>query len=586
MTLIFSLPVTRRRWELLPWWVSVIVALIEALAVPAAFAQDPAWQAAVALSQPTGAESYVTATTADASGNVYVAGYFTGTITLSNTTLTSAGSNDVFVAKWNTASVQFVWAQRAGGTGDDQLRSLSIAGASVYLVGDFTSPTFGFGTATLSNSGSTTTTDVFVAKLLDTGPSASYGWVQRVGSSAREFGNAIAVSGTSVYIAGWFDGSQASFGSISLLNSGPLSYPDLFVAKLTDTGTTASFTWAQRAGGAGDDVARSLAVSGTSVYVAGFFDGRTADFGSTRLTNSGNTNVFVAKLTDAGSTSSFTWAQQAGGAGTTQLNALAVSGTSLYITGALFTTEPNLFGTTTLTSTGESDVFVAKLTDRGNTGEFTWAQRAGGAGKDVGTSLAVNGSSVYVGGAYTSAVATFGTSTLSSAGDFDVFVAKLTDSGSAGAFTWAQGAGGSGPDYGYAVEVTGTSVYVAGSVKPPTRFGGQTLATPVGTQVGFLASLTDSPVLAVSVPNPLTGVALSPNPTHSAVTVFVPAGLGLVDTNITLLDVVGRLVCTRSVRLLATGLQQPLSLVGLPPGLYAVRVQVGTTQVVRRLVIN
>lgn len=570
----------------MPWWISIIVGILVALAVPAAFAQAPAWQAAVALSQPTGAESYVTATTTDASGNVYVAGYFTGSLTLSGTTLTSAGSNDVFVAKWNTASAQFSWAQRAGGTGDDQLRGVSIAGTSVYLVGDFTSPTFGFGTATLSNSGDATTTDVFVAKLLDTGPSATYGWVQRAGSDGREFGNAIAVNGTSVYVAGWFAGSQASFGSTSLLNSGPLGYPDLFVAKLTDAGNTASFTWAQRAGGTGDDVAASLAVSGTSVYVAGFFDGHTADFGSTRLTNAGNTNVFVAKLTDAGSTSSFTWAQQAGGAGTTQLNALAVSGTSLYITGALFTPDPNLFGTTTLTSVGESDVFVAKLTDSGNTGEFTWAQRAGGTGEDVGTSLAIKGASVYVGGAYTSAAATFGTNTLSSAGDFDVFVAKLTDSGSSGAFMWAQGAGGSGADYGDAVGVTGTSVYVAGSLKPPARFGGQTLATPAGNQVGFLASLADNALLAVSVPNALAGVELSPNPTHSAVTVFVPAGSGLIDASITLLDVVGRQVCARSGKLLTTGLQQSLSLVGLPPGLYAVRVQAGTTQVVRRLVIN
>ena len=41
----------------------------------------------------------VTATAIDASGNVYVAGYFTGTISFGATTLTSAGDRDVFVAK-------------------------------------------------------------------------------------------------------------------------------------------------------------------------------------------------------------------------------------------------------------------------------------------------------------------------------------------------------------------------------------------------------------------------------------------------------------------------------------------------------
>ena len=71
------------------------------LAAPGARAQAPIWQTAVAVN---GAASMVTATAIDASGNVHVAGYFTGTVSFGATTLTSAGDRDVFVAKWSRAS--------------------------------------------------------------------------------------------------------------------------------------------------------------------------------------------------------------------------------------------------------------------------------------------------------------------------------------------------------------------------------------------------------------------------------------------------------------------------------------------------
>ena len=40
------------------------------------------------------------------------------TVVPGGTTLTSLGGYDVFVAKSNPASNQFVWVQRAGGTGN------------------------------------------------------------------------------------------------------------------------------------------------------------------------------------------------------------------------------------------------------------------------------------------------------------------------------------------------------------------------------------------------------------------------------------------------------------------------------------
>ena len=99
--------------------------------------------------------------------------------------------------------------------------------------------------------------------------------------------NALAVSGTSVYVAGHFAGPTAAFGSTTLTNAGATNTADGFVAALTDAGNAGSFAWTQRAGGTGNDVINALAVSGTSVYVAGYFASPTAGFGPATLTSAG-----------------------------------------------------------------------------------------------------------------------------------------------------------------------------------------------------------------------------------------------------------------------------------------------------------
>ena len=238
--------------------------------------------------------SEVTATAADAAGNVFLAGNFTGTVALGGTTLTSFGAQDVFVAKFNLASNQFIWAQQAGGTGTDIATALAVSGTSVYVAGYSYGFTAGFGTITLTNA---SPIDLFVAKLTDAGGTGSFVWAQQAGGTRYDYAYALAVSGTSVYVAGSFDSPTVSFGPTTLTNVGS---QDVYVTKLIDTGSTGSFVWAQQAGGRGEDYSSALAVSGTSVYVAGTFANPTAGFGPATLTNPNpNTTLgFLAALTD------------------------------------------------------------------------------------------------------------------------------------------------------------------------------------------------------------------------------------------------------------------------------------------------
>lgn len=558
--------------------VRTLLALLLLAGSRLAAAQAPVWQSAQTVAVATGVaagnNSVVNATAVDAAGNVYLVGKFTNTVVLGNTTLTSLGSNDVFVAKFNPVSNQFVWALRAGGSDSETATAVAVSGASVYVAGTFQGSTAGFGSTILTSTGEG---DVFVAKLTDAG---NVVWAQQAGGTGSDGASTIAVSGTSVYVAGSFDSLTANFGATTLTrvgNTTAIYIYDVFVAKLTDTGSMGSFVWAQRAGGADIDYATALAVSGNSVYLAGYFYSLTAGFGPIMLTCAGLADIFVAKLTDMGSTSSFAWAQRAGGSQLEEASSLAVSGTSVYVAGN-FDSAGLVFGSTTLVGSFYSQAYVAKLTDAGSTSSFVWAQQTVEAanGNGSGTVLAVNGNSVYVAGSFNNSTASFGGITLTNVGSPDIFVAKLIDSGSTSSFTWVQQASNRGNYSNHVNElaVSGNSVHVVGNLyNATTDFGPLSVTVPnflpptpgPSLCVGYLATLTDPTLTATALPR-AAPPALYPNPAHHTATLRLPVGTA--PAPLILCDAQGRAV--RRYPAPAT-LETTLDLQNLPAGLYLLR---------------
>ena len=532
-------------------------------AAPAARAQAPAWQTAVALAQTGGQLFSVASTAADASGNILVAGNFDGTLTLGATTLTSAGGDDGFVAKWSPASQQFVWALRLGGPDDDAITSVAASGTSVYIGGGFAG-TAVFGPATLTPTGAS---DAFVAKLTDAGTTASFGWARQAGGTGTADAalvSHLAVSGPVVYAAGRFEGRLGATGPAQLIGAGG---EDGFVLKFTDAGTTATPGWAQGLGGPLDDQVVGLAVQASNVYVTGLF-ADTLRAGALSLTSGGDDDGFLVKVRDAGAAPAVAWGQTMGGPGNDALTGIAVRGNDLYVTGAFSGTRT--LGNSTLVSQGEEDVLVMKLLDAGPAAAVTWAIRGGGPDQDVPYALTLAGNNVFVSGFFVGP-ATYGPSTLpaSSAGNDDVLVARVLDAGSTGRFVWAQQASSAvGNDYGNALTVVGNRVYVVGDVgQLPATFGPLTLAgtTP---DAGFLAAIFD-PTLLVSAraaagPAPAT---LAPNPARHTTTLALPAAAEA--RPLLLLDATGREL--RRTLLPARAESTALDLRGLPAGLYLVR---------------
>lgn len=540
-------------------------------------AQAPTWETAVSATGGTGA-AWVQATAADANGNVYLGGHFTRTVSLGATVLTSAGSEDAFVAKWSSASRSFVWARQVSGGNAEEVAALAVSGSSVYVLGRFLSNTATLGSISLQNAGNTGTgvaDDIFVAKLTDAGATASFVWARALGGNGSESGRALAVDGPNVYVAGNSTSASLTVGTTTFTNQGAV---DALVVKLVDAGGSAQVAWAQQVAGSGSELVSALAVSGGQVYVGGYFSSPNARFGTLAVGATG-ANLFVARLNDAGASSTFAWVVQAGGSPSreAQVNALVATGATVYVAG-YFENASLALGATTLANTDATltvdsrDLFVGKLTDQGSSAGWTWATKAGGPGYDWMTSLVGRGRYLYLGGSFTAATAQFGGTALANVGTAssssvgDAFVARLSDAGPTGAFDWALAAGGRGNDYTTGLALGPDRLYVAGTVGPPAQFGG--IALTSGST--FLASVADAAVLATPAPASPAAPHLYPNPSSGRVAV---RGLAA-RAEVTAFDSLGRPVATATAD--ATGQAQ----LALPAGLYLVRSGTSTSKLV------
>ncbi|MGY3088170.1 hypothetical protein ACVWYF_001203 [Hymenobacter sp. UYAg731] len=575
---------------------SAALLMLLMLAGPAARAQAPAWQMAMGI---TSGLSRVAATATDANGNVYIVGRFRGSATFGNTSMSTGNgfTFDVFVAKWNSSTNGFAWAQQIGtATDDEEASAVAVNGTSVYVTGYFAGTTLAVGTTTLTttNPQSGNRSNGFVVKLTDAGTTATFSWAKGIGGTVgNEAVAAVVATGTSVYITGYFISPTLTLGSITLTNAGAFT-ADIFIGKLTDAGNTAAFTWAQRAGGDSYDYPAALALSGSDLYVAGKFTSFTANFGTSTVANAGyGDDLFVAKLADTGTSSSFIWAQAAGSRFyDDRAYGLAVSGSNVYVAGS-FASRTIAFGSTTLTNVASGgDAFVAKLTDAGTTSSFTWAQQVGGSNEEAALGIVAHGTNVYISGYFRSGTASFGSISLPNStnpfsGYDDIFLAHLADAGASSSFTWAKQAGNSGSnDQATAIALSGTKVYVAGYVDAPANFGSLVIPSQTGTQTGFLASLTDPTLTATAAAPGTLSFSLAPNPARAAATLTLPALPGTATATLTLRDAMGRALRTETVALPATGLRHELDLHGLAPGLYAVQVLAGPAAATQRLVVE
>jgi hypothetical protein len=431
---------------------------------PGLAAQVPDWLWAV----PAGGSSsdYGNDIAVDPQGNLYVTGSFGGTSTFGTNTLTSTGGNDLFVAKLDGGG-NWLWAIQASSS------TMAVEGTGIVLGQDSNLYVTGYFGGTASFDGislpSEGQTDAFVAKLDADG---NWLWAIGAGGSSQDQGIDLALDPSgNVFIAGTFAGN-ASFGPTSITSQGS---SDVFVAKLDSAG---NWLWAQGAGGSYIETLGGITVcSGGNAYLTGYFS-ESAEFGAATLTSSGSADVYVASVSGTGV---WLWAKKAGGSADDIGCSIVLDPSfNLLVTGEFGGT--GLFGTTSLTSAGNQDVFVAKLDIQGN---WIWAQRGGGSSNETGWDLATDaGGNVYLAGYFTG-TSLIGSTTLVSSGYLDILAAALDGGGN---WLWALKAGGTNGDYGFGISTDGTGAYLTGRIYGSATFGDIGVSMPSGPNV-FVAKV-------------------------------------------------------------------------------------------------
>jgi hypothetical protein len=446
----------------------------------------------------------------DASGNLYVTGWFTSpNITFGAVTLTNGGFADIFITKYDAAG-NTLWSKNYGGSGGDIGNAVAVdASGNVYVTGQYSSPNMVMGSFTLTNS-SSGTNDVFVAKI---DPSGNVVWAKSAGGSMHEKAYSIVLDlSGNIFVSGAFESSTINFGTGVLNNASTLD--DLFLVKFDQAGTA---QWAKSAGGTGADYGSSVATDASgNVYMTGKFSSSAINFGTGALNNasSGSQDIFLVKYSGAGTA---LWSGRAGGSMDDQGIAITVNGNGVYVAGG-FSSALISVGSTTLSnaSAGTADLILAKYDTGGNP---QWAKSAGGGDFDAANAVSTDGAgNVFITGYFSSNSLLFGASTLtnSSIGYRDVFVASYDALGNS---LWATAAPGTSNDTPNSISTNtaGSELYIGGVFdSSPLTFGSTNLYKGCGEDV-FVAKLLN-PAAGIKEMNAEEIRSVYPNPSNGKFT--------------------------------------------------------------------
>jgi hypothetical protein len=274
--------------------------------------------------------------------------------------LVSVGSHDAFVVKLD-GSGNLLWARSAGGTGLDRAYPIiTDASGNVYVAGPFAGTVDfdpGAGTFNLVSAGGS---DVYVWKL---DASGNLLWAVRAGGTGSDvtFGSTVDAAGN-ILITGGFTGTVDFDPGAGSFNLVAVTFSDPFIWKLDASGNLV-WARAFTGGNNSDQGGGLITDASGNIYVAGQFGSGTTDFdpgaGTANLTSAGGQDLFLVKLDAMGN---YQWAWRDGGTGNERLDGFNMDASgNFYLSGGFFNTT-SLGGNSFTTPNANADAFIMKLT--------------------------------------------------------------------------------------------------------------------------------------------------------------------------------------------------------------------------------
>jgi gliding motility-associated-like protein len=356
---------------------------------------------------PSGGYSEGRAVSTDFDGNVFVTGYFEGSITFGSITLTKAG---IFIVKYDPNG-NVLWAKGAGGSNDEGNSVSADAIGDVFVTGNYTSSTIVFGLTTLTNLGSK---DVFIVKY---DPNGNVLWAKSAGGSSYDEGNSVSSDrGGNVLVTGQY-GSQTIVFDTSVLTNSSSVCTDLYIAKYDANG---NLLWVKSEGGSNFDEGWGVCTDrANNIFLTGDFASPSLTLGPFTLTNTGNYDAFIAKFDPNGN---ILWAKSAEGVGMDF--GFSVSTDTV---GNVFMSGGNndkiTFGSIVLipSSNAYDPMFIVKYDANG---KLLCASGIDGGGDDLNSVSADLFGNAYISGDFVTFDVVIGNETLHKSGQADIFVAK------------------------------------------------------------------------------------------------------------------------------------------------------------------
>ena len=249
------------------------------------------------------------------------------------------------------------------------------------------------------------------------------GWERQYQSegTGNEYGEAIVVDPSgNAYVSGVFC-YDLKLGTIMLERVGIC---DLFLAKMSPNGY---WIWANQIGGADGYTTsqhHTLSLTSNGVYIGGASNSSEISAQNVTMTNSypGIYQPFILKATSSGD---FTWGQMISQDQHSFIYSVQDSLGGGAIVAGYFRSYSMNFGLHTISNSNvsQAEVFIAKLD---SSGEWQWANSAGGDGGDSAYDMAINSNGlVSIAGAYTGQIQ-FGTHSLSSTFEDQSFVSFIS----------------------------------------------------------------------------------------------------------------------------------------------------------------
>ncbi|PIP54295.1 MAG: hypothetical protein COX07_06095 [Bacteroidetes bacterium CG23_combo_of_CG06-09_8_20_14_all_32_9] len=402
----------------------------------------------------------------DAFGNIYTIGSFSLTVSQGAFTLTSAGGNDAFIAKYNKSG-QILWLKQISGVSTETGVKIALSndGNYIYISVLSNSNLCNFDGNSIPGTGGF---DIFIAKYAVDG---TYQWAHNSAYGAKNQTNgAMTIDNDgNIILAGGFLTDVTFYGGVTNLIS-PALTNQKFISKFDGNGT---LIWAKML----VDNNSLTAITAISANASGYyFGGQWLDslyLDIDTLINVSNRDMFLYK-TDSGGTGQ--WVRKIIGTADDYLKRLKSDTLGFqFLTGYYSSPTLTADSTETLTSvqtfpnTGSNDIFYACYALDGT---LQFAKKYGSAGNDRGLGISVNSDHVIIGGQYTGSI-NFETFNLINSGP-DAFMVETDRNGTV---LSAKRAYGTSTDFAKSaiIDANNTNIFMGEFVSDTLRIDGKKL---------------------------------------------------------------------------------------------------------------